>query len=77
MKQISCLFMLLGICLIFLPQAWSTIDEEAGGELCIYYFNLGNSCLKRGDGDCAIANFNKAITINQRYVKAYYSRASA
>jgi tetratricopeptide (TPR) repeat protein len=73
MKKIALLFILLGICFIFLPQACATLDEE----LCYYYFDMGNSCLSRGDSDCAIANYNKALEVNPRFIEAYYSRAAA
>ena len=73
MIKITLLYVLLGICLIFLSHASAISDEDR----CYYYFYMGNSCLSRGDSDCAIANFNKALELNPRFVEAYYSRASA
>ena len=65
MKQL--IILLISLCVY--TEGYSQTAEE--------YINRGNAKCELGDYRGAIADYNKAIELNPKYVKAYYNRGIA
>jgi tetratricopeptide (TPR) repeat protein len=58
-------------------KACTRVIIAGGGNLSWAYYNRGSEYSDKGDYDRAISDYNEAIRINPKYVKAYNSRGQA